>query len=310
MHTDSHMHSHKLTPVTLALLLLPPLFWGGNAVVGRLMVGHIAPLALSFDRWFFALVCALPFTARELWRARAVLRARAWPLLRMSFLGVACYNSMQYVALHTTTPLNVALISASAPEFINLIGALFHAERVGPEALVGSALSLAGVGVVVTRGEVANLAQVHFAAGDLVMLLAVLCWGFYTWDLRRHPLGLKPLPSLAAQMALGTLMIAPFAAFERWGLGDAPPWVPSVALAVAYVAVLASLLAYVCWGAAVARTGAQIPSYFANLMPLFVAVLQWLFLHQGIRLFHVAGGALIFAGIHVSLRARTRAVGT
>ena len=291
---------------TVLLLILPPLLWAGNAVVGRLMVGQIPPLALSFYRWFFALLLALLFTGRGLWRQRALLRQHWKTLATMGFLGIACYNSLQYVALHTSTPLNVSLITSSAPVFILLIGALFYREPIGPASWWGAALSVAGVMVVVTKGQIEHLLQLRLATGDLLMLLAVFLWGFYTWELRRRPLGLSPLASLTVQMAWGSLFIAPFAAFEHWGMGESTHWSLLVALAIGYVAVLASLLAYVCWGTAVARTGAQIPAYFGNLAPVFAALLSYVFLHEGIALYHLAGAVLIFAGIHVALRARPR----
>ncbi|MHB1689384.1 MAG: DMT family transporter [Thiomonas sp.] len=298
----------KLDFNTLLLLILPPLLWAGNAVVGRLMVGQIPPLALSFDRWFLALLVALLFTGPGLWRQRALLQQHWKPLARMGFLGVACYNSLQYVALHTTTPLNVSLITSAAPVFILLTGAVFYREPIGPASWWGAALSVAGVVVVVTKGQIDHLLRLHLATGDLIMLLAVFLWGFYTWELRRRPLGLTPFASLTVQMAWGSLFIAPFAAFEHWGLGESTHWGTPVVLAIGYAALLASLLAYVCWGTAVARTGAQIPAYFGNLAPVFAAVLSYLFLHEGIALYHLIGAALIFAGIHVALRARPRAV--
>jgi drug/metabolite transporter (DMT)-like permease len=237
-----------------------------------------------------------------------LLRLHWKTLATMGFLGIACYNSLQYVALHTSTPLNVSLITSSAPVFILLIGALFYREPIGPASWWGAALSVAGVMVVVTKGQIDHLLQLRLATGDLIMLLAVFLWGFYTWELRRRPLGLSPFASLTVQMAWGSLFIAPFAAFEHWGMGESTHWGLPVVLAIGYVAVLASLLAYVCWGTAVARTGAQIPAYFGNLAPVFAAVLSYVFLHEGIALYHLAGAALIFAGIHVALRARPRAV--
>ena len=302
------MHSSKrLSAGTVLMLTLPPLLWAGNAVVGRLMVGHIAPLALSFCRWFFALLALLPFSAVSLWRGRALLRRHWVVLARQGFLGVACYNSIQYVALHTTTPLKVSLITSASPVFVTLLGAALYGESIGAAAWGGSLLSVAGVAVVVTGGHVLRLASLHLASGDLMMLLAVFLWALYTWDLRRNPVALPRLALLAAQVAWGTLFIAPLAAWERWGLGHVTHWSPSVALAIGYVALFASVLACACWGAAVARVGAQIPSYFGNLAPVFAALLAYGFLGEGIALYHVVGAALIFAGIHVALRGRASA---
>ena len=296
----------RLSAGTLAMLALPPLLWAGNAVVGRLMVGQIAPLALSFFRWFFALLALLPFAAGGLWRGRELLRRHWLVLARQGLLGVACYNSLQYVALHSTTPLKVSLITSAAPVFVTLLGAALYGEAIGAAAWAGSALSVAGVAVVVSAGQPQRLAALHLARGDMLMLLAVFLWALYTWDLRRHPVRLPRFSLLAAQVAWGTLFIAPLAAWERWGLGHATHWSLPVALAVGYVALFASVLAYACWGAAVSRVGPQVPSYFGNLAPVFAAGLAYAFLGERIHVYHVVGAALIFAGIHVALRGRPR----
>ena len=301
-------HPSLLDPRTALLLTLPPLFWAGNAVVGRLMVGQIPPLALSFYRWLFALLLALLIVGPDLWRHRAVLRSKWKSLAVMGILGVGSYNSLQYVALETTTPLNVSLITSSAPVFILLIGGAFYKQAVGRAQWIGAVLSIAGVALVVAKGDLAHLASLHFAPGDLIMLVAVFLWAIYTWELRQRPLGLPPMTSLAAQMIWGVLSILPFMLAERWIGGETTHWGGPVWLALAYVAVLPSLLAYWCWGSAVGRVGAQIPAYFGNLAPLFAALLSWLFLDETIHWYHLWAALLIFAGIHVALNARKQPV--
>ncbi len=303
----SKSHSF-LDPSTVLLLTLPPLFWAGNAVVGRLMVGQIPPLALSFYRWLFALLLALLIVGPDLWRNRAVLRSKWKSLAVMGILGVGSYNSLQYVALETTTPLNVSLITSSAPVFILLIGGAFYKQAVGRAQWIGALLSIAGVALVVAKGDLAHLTALHFAPGDLIMLVAVFLWAIYTWELRQRPLGLAPMTSLAAQMIWGVLSILPFMLAERWIGGETTHWGGPVWLALAYVAVLPSLLAYWCWGSAVGKVGAQIPSYFGNLAPLFAALLSWLFLKETIHWYHLWAALLIFAGIHVALNARQQPV--
>uniref|UniRef100_D5X5L2 EamA domain-containing protein n=1 Tax=Thiomonas intermedia (strain K12) TaxID=75379 RepID=D5X5L2_THIK1 len=303
----SKSHSF-LDPSTVLLLTLPPLFWAGNAVVGRLMVGQIPPMALSFYRWLFALLLALLIVGPDLWRNRAVLRSKWKSLAVMGILGVGSYNSLQYVALETTTPLNVSLITSSAPVFILLIGGAFYKQAVGRAQWIGAMLSIAGVALVVAKGDLAHLTALHFAPGDLIMLVAVFLWAIYTWELRQRPLGLAPMTSLAAQMIWGVLSILPFMLAERWIGGQTTHWGGPVWLALAYVAVLPSLLAYWCWGSAVGKVGAQIPSYFGNLAPLFAALLSWLFLGETIHWYHLWAALLIFAGIHVALNARQQPV--
>ena len=103
----------RLPASTIALLVAPPLFWAGNAVTARALVGEFPPLALSFARWALALALIAPFAAAPLWRHRAAIRRQLGYFAVIGFLGVGCYNSLQYVALQTSTAVNATLIGAS-----------------------------------------------------------------------------------------------------------------------------------------------------------------------------------------------------
>ena len=196
----------------LALLLAPPLFWAGNAVVARALVGDFPPLALSFARWALALLLVLPFALRGL---RESLAAAARPagvvVFAISALGVGCYNSLQYLALQTSTAVNATLIGASAP--ISTCSSVPHSSAPVRASMqwLGAALSLLGVLLVIARGDPMNLARLQLDRGDLIMLVATLSWSLYTWLLRTRRPAVPAAPFLALQIALGALMILPFA---------------------------------------------------------------------------------------------------
>lgn len=292
----------RLTPSTAALLLLPPLFWAGNAVVGRALVGHFPPLALSFWRWTLAFAILLPFAAGAIKANRSAIRAHWRVLAAVSFLGVACYNSLQYVALQTSGAVNATLISASGPVAGLAIGALFYQARVSNRQWTGAALSIAGVLWVIARGDIANLTRLHFAVGDLIMLVATVLWSFYTWMLRRQRPPLPMTAFLTLQVGLGALMILPAYLLEFALAQRLPEPTPGNLAALVYVAVLPSIVAYFCWDRGVARAGAVLPMYFVNLTPVFAAVLATLFLSEPIGLYHLIGGGLILFGIHLASR--------
>jgi drug/metabolite transporter (DMT)-like permease len=294
--------STRLAPSTAALLVVPPLLWAGNAVVGRALVGHFPPLALSFWRWVFAFALLAPFAARAIWTHRATLRAHWRVIVALSFLGVGCYNSLQYVALQTSTAVNATLIGASSPVASLLVGALLFGVRVSGRQSCGAALSIAGVLLVVVRGEPARLAQLDLAAGDLIMLVATLLWAVYTWLLRRHRPPLPITPFLTLQIGLGALMILPAYLLELALTKRVPEATATNAAALVYVVLLPSIVAYYCWDRGVARAGAVLPMYFVNLTPVFAAALATAVLDEPIGLHHVAGGALILTGIHLANR--------
>lgn len=291
---------------TAFLLTLPPLFWAGNAVLARLLVGEVPPLALSLLRWVVALAIFLPFAWRPLRAAWPVLRAAWRDVLWIALTGVAAYNSLQYVAVQTSTAVNVTLIAASTPVFVLVMGVLFFGERARGAQWAGAALSIAGVLWVLLRGDPARVAQLEFVRGDLVMIGANFTWALYTWLLRKRRPALPFAPFLAAQMLLGTLMIAPLAVAEAALTPAVVHWTPTVLAVIAYVAVFPSLLAYYCWDRGVARVGAVVPVHFANLTPLFAALLSTLLLGEPPQLYHLVGLALIVAGIHVAQRGNRR----
>jgi drug/metabolite transporter (DMT)-like permease len=301
---------------TALLMSVPPLMWAGNAVVGRLLVGHVPPLTLNFVRWVLAalLLAPLGWQALRDWRVIAA----SWPyLLAIGCLGVGAYNAFQYVALTTSTPLNVTLLAASSPLWMLAVGALLFGQRTAPRQIVGALLSLAGVLLVVSRGSVATLAQVQLVAGDVYILIGALAWAVYSWLLVQPPAWLRP-PSretlqawgwagvLLVQMLFG-LLAAGAAAAGEVTLTDAAAinWRNGWLLAaLLFVAVGPSILAYRCWGLGVALGGPALAAFFANLTPLFAALLSALLLGETPRGYHALAFALIVAGIAVSVKRR------
>jgi drug/metabolite transporter (DMT)-like permease len=292
----------RLDPATAALLTLPPLFWAGNAVVARMLVGDVPPVALSLARWVIAFVLLLPFAWRAAMRHRAAL-ARQWRiLLAIGPLGVGAYNTLQYIALQTSTPMATSLIASSSPVFILALGAVVFGERTRPAQWLGAALSVAGVVLVMARGDLTNLAQLAFVPGDLIMLVANLTWTLYTWLLRMHRPDLPFAPLLLVQMAIGIVAIAPFALFEAALSPARIEWSAGVLAAMLYMAVFPSLAAYWCWDLGIRRVGAVIPVYFANLTPVFAAALSIWLLADAPRLYHLAALGLIIGGIQLASR--------
>jgi drug/metabolite transporter (DMT)-like permease len=308
--TDAGM---TLTPKLTLLLTLPPLMWAGNAIVGRLMVGHMPPLALNALRWLIAGALLLPL-AWHVWRDGAAIR-RSWLyLLAIGTLGVGAFNALQYLALVTSTPLNVTLINASMPLWMLAVGALGYAQRPTAWQLGGALLSFAGVATVLTRGAWTRLAQIDFVPGDALMLLATIGWAVYSWLLVRPPAAMRtPLRPdwdwaafLLAQIAFGLVFAGGAAAVEA-AVGTHAPvdWTsPRVLAALAFVAIGPSLVAYRCWGLGVAQAGPTLAAFFVNLSPLFAALMSATILGEAPQPYHAIAFVLIVAGIAVSTRTR------
>ncbi len=297
----------SLAPRTVLLLTVPPLLWAGNAVVGKLLVGSVPPLQLNALRWWLALALLLPLGWRVLRRPQGLLER--WPYLALlGGLGVGSYNALQYLAVQTSTPLNVTLIAGSMPLWMMAVGAIAYGIRPTPRQLAGAALSLAGIAIVLSRGSWAALAQIRFVAGDLYMLGASALWAVYSWMLACPPASMrgerKPAwnwaEALLAQIVFGVLWASAGAGVEAVVAPMHVEWSTGLAAALFYLALGPSLVAYRCWGIGVATAGPAIASFFANLTPAFAALLSALWLAELPSAYHVAAFALIVAGIVVS----------
>lgn len=298
------MNQRLTLPVAL-LLTVPPLMWAGNAVVGRAVADLIPPMTLNFFRWVIAFAILLPLTWQVLkpqsslwtnWKRYAVL----------GLLGVGSYNALQYLALHTSTALNVTLVGASMPMWMLATGAMFFRQRITRMQGVGALLSMAGVLVVLSRGQLAWLAHVQFVPGDFYMVLAAIAWAFYSWILVQ-PKDAPEIRSnwaafLMAQIVFGLVWSGALAGGE-WALTDAGiSWGWPLIAALVFVALGPALLAYRCYGLGVQRVGPAISGFFSNLTPLFAAVLSAAFLGEPPQLYHAAAFVLIVGGIVASSR--------
>jgi drug/metabolite transporter (DMT)-like permease len=284
--------SPLLSYATLAFVIL---FWSGNFIVGRAVNGVVPPFTLAFVRWSGALLLILPFAWRHLRADRAILRREWKVVLLLGVTGVAAFNAFVYSGLRFTTASNGLLLQAAIPALVLLFNRLIFAQRSPALQIGGVLLSIAGVAVIVLRGDLLAIAGLTFNLGDLLILCGVVCWALYTCLLRLRP-DCHPLSFLVATFAVGAAVMAPFAAREalvfpaiRFDLG--------VIGAFAYVAVFPSLIAYNLYNAAVKDLGAGPAGQTITLMPLFGALLAATLLGEALHGFHLTGMALILGGI-------------
>ena len=277
------------------LLAAANLFWAGNIVLGRALSGHFPPVALAYWRWTGAFVVAVGFAWPRL-KVDLPVMLRHWKvMLTLSATGIASYNTMSYVGLTSTTALNVLLLQSATPLIIIVWAYLLFQETPTLRQALGVLVSLAGVATIGGHGSLEVLAHLQLNHGDLWVLAALTIYAFYCVMLRDRP-PVHPLSFLVAAMGIGSLMMLPFMLWEfasgaRIDGGVAPYF------AIAYIAVLPSFVAYLCFNRGVELIGAGPAGQSMHLMPLFGSVLAVLFLHEQLQLYHVAGIAMIAAGI-------------
>ena len=296
------MHVSALTAFYLTTAAL---MWAGNAIVGKILVQSSSPVLLNTIRWGVTALILLPFAWRVFGSASPLWQSsKRFALL--SLLGVGSYNVLLYLALMSSTPINVTLIGASMPIWAIVIGALFYKEQPNIKQIIGAVISLIGVTVVIVRGELERLIEIEFVAGDLLMVLATILWGAYSWMLS-HPKESteRTWPwsyFLLAQVGFGFCWSLGFAVTE-WQLEYSYfTWSWSTVFMIIYVIIGPSLIAYRCWGLGVSGAGATVATFFTNLIPLFTAILSTLLLQKPPELFQGVAFALILAGIYLSIQ--------
>ncbi|MGG7604891.1 DMT family transporter [Massilia sp. BKSP1R2A-1] len=299
------MNRPALTPSTVFLLTVPPVLWAGNAIVGRLVRDAVPPMTLNLIRWVIALAVLVPL-GRAMFREGSGVLANWRRYAMLGLLSVGLYNSLQYLALQSSTPINVTLVASGVPVWMLLVGRLFYGVPVKRKQIVGALLSILGVLVVLCRGDVHQLLGLRLVVGDLYMILATIAWSFYSWMLMQQ----KDVPGLRAdwaafllaQVGYGVLWSSVLAGGE-WALRDVHiDWSWSLGAALLYVAIGPAILAMRCWGAGVQRAGPSSGAFFINLTPLFTALLSSAFLGEAPHLYHVLAFGMIVGGIAVSAR--------
>lgn len=291
----------------LLLLVLPPLFWAGNALVGRATSGEIAPIELSFWRWLLALALLLPFTLRDVLVHGRVLRARWRVVVLMGLFSVAAYNTLLYMAVQTTTAINATLMGASMPLMLLVLSRLWLGEPIRPAQALGIAVSALGMVAVVARGDPVRLLGLVITPGDGLMLLATLSWAIYSVMLKRFALPVPGAALLSVLIMVGLVALTPF---YLWHVGHHGVLAPTARVlgAIGYTSVFASLFAYYFWNRGVVAVGAATAGQYTYLIPLFTAVLAVVLLGEEFRWFHTLGGGLIFAGLGLAARRGVRRV--
>ena len=284
------------------------MFWAANIVLGRGVVGMVPPIALAYWRWTGAFLVAVGFAWPYLKRDAPVLMRHWGKMLVLSATGIATYNTMSYIGLTSTTALNVLLLQSAGPLIIIVWAFLLFRERPSLRQVVAVLLSLMGVAVIAAHGSLESLLHLSLNPGDVWILVAMVIYGIYAAMFRVRPAA-HPMSFLVATMGIGSMMILPFYLWEFAEGGRVEGGVPAF-LAMGYIAVFPSFIAYLFFNRGIELIGAARAGQSWHLMPVFGSVLAVLFLGERFYAYHAVGIALIAAGILLaSVRAERRAAG-
>ena len=274
------------------MLFFCNLFWAGNYIFGKYVITQMSPLWLTFSRWVLALVVLLPL-AQLMEKPDWKLVAKQWlPLACLGLTGVIGYNMFLYSALVHTSATNAALVTALNPGVIVLFSFFVLRENITRLQGLGFLVSLFGVLVILTRGQLLQIFAVEYNRGDLLTLGAVLVWTLYS-ILGKRIKGVQPITATAASSFLAVAMMLPFAIAQGVDLTS----LDAVAITgLFYIALFPSVCSFLFWNLSIRVLGASKAGISLNLIPVLTAIIS-VMLGEHISASQVWGGLLVFAGV-------------
>jgi len=277
------------------LLLLTTLFWGGNAVAGKLAVGHVSPMLLNSARWGFALVVLCIIGWPRLSADWPKVRERAVYLLLLGAVGFAGYNGLFYSALLYTSAINASIENAGIPMAIFLANFLVFRLTPSWAQIVGFVVSIFGVALTASHGDLSRLLALELNFGDMLILIGIVAYSGYAVALRVKPQ--IHWQSLMIALSTGAFLASiPMVATEAYSgamiLPDAQGWG-----IILYATVFASILSQIFFMQGVELIGSNRAGLFINLMPIFGTLLSVIVLREEFHLYHAIALALVLGGI-------------
>jgi drug/metabolite transporter (DMT)-like permease len=290
------INSHHLR--AYALLIVTTWCWGLNAIISRLAVGEISPMQLVTFRWLGVVLLLLMFARKQIVAAWPVLRRQLLFLGLMGSCGFTVFNALFYIAGHHTSALNIGILQGSIPVFVLLGSLLILRHPISGIQGVGVVITLLGVVIVASRGNLGELAALAVNQGDLFMLIACFFYAAYSIGLTRRP-AVSALSLFAVMAAAAWLASLPLVAIETWQQGWSPPTATGWLL-VLLVTLLPSFVAQISFIHGVALIGPGRAGVFVNLVPVFASIMAVIFLDEAFELYHALALALVLGGIWLS----------
>jgi drug/metabolite transporter (DMT)-like permease len=297
----------KSAALPYILLTFCALFWAGSSVVGRHVAGEVPPLALNFWRWLFAFLIVLTWTWRELYKHRALVRAK-WKYISFLALSSAVgFGALHYVALQYTTAINGALFQGLMSICILISALVILGDRFGGRESIGVILGFAGVAFIVTQGDLELIRALKFNIGDIILLLATMSYSVYAVFLRRAPPELSSSALMAGMFGFASLYMLPLWLIELYVFDRPVPMNFTTVWSIGFMTIGPAILAQIFWAYSVSKVGPGRAGYFIYLAPVFGVLLAVSLLGEQFRWFHAAGILLIFTGIWLATRPKASA---
>jgi drug/metabolite transporter (DMT)-like permease len=291
------MPQHLSPARAYGVLVVIVSIWASYPAVGKLALHDLPPFLLALVRCSLASAFLLAMLVRAPGPTLSGVTAAALPAFLI--LGVTGYwlsTQFSYLGYYFTTAANAVILQAATPVLVAVGARLYLGERLARIQQLGVAVSVLGVLCIITNGRLAMLRPEEVRAGDLITLGSLTGWAIYTVYGKRVMREYSPELATTAAYVLGTLLMIPTAILTA-PLFPPPRLASPIAWSVVVYQAIIGAIAHVWWYRAVNVVGPSVSAIFLNLQPAIGVLLAWLILGETIGLWHIAGGALVVAGV-------------
>jgi drug/metabolite transporter (DMT)-like permease len=272
--------------------------WGANTILGKVAVGEISPMLLVTLRWLSVVILLLLFARKHLIQDWPILRHHLRYICLMGTLGFTAFNALFYIAAHSTSAINIGILQGSIPVFVLLGTYLLYQSKITQIQAFGVVVTLIGVIIVASGGDITQLVNLSINQGDLYMLIACLFYAGYSIGLSRRP-AVSALGLFSAIATVAFIVSLPLVGFEIWNASFQAPTVTGW-IVVALVSILPSFVAQVFFIYGVSLIGPGRAGVFVNLVPVFASIMAVLYLQETFEIFHAVSLTLVLGGIALS----------
>ena len=278
------------------LMVLTALAWSGNAITGRGLNDIIPPIGLAFWRWVVAFPILVLIAWPHLQKDIPKIRENWFVLIVLSVLSISAYNTFLYYGLLSTTAINSLLINTARPVAIVLLSLLFFGQGITLKQGFGFFLAFIGTTVIIIKADISRLASLDFNVGDIWVLAAMGCWALFTVLLKKRP-KMHPTSFITITVFIGALILLPFYIWETLFIKPTP-FVLETVLGVFYLAIFASIVAYLFYNRAVEIAGANKAGQVSYILPILGSILAIFLLDETFQMYHAIGFMLILLGVY------------
>ncbi len=250
------------------LILLTTVFWGLNFNIAKFVINDVTPYTAAAERVLIAAL--IMFVYIQVWERGHIeaLRKNFVAFTILGLIGVTGFNAAFFLGLSITSPVNGALIMATNPLTTVLLAALIEGNKISIQQKAGMVLSFASVIIVITGGSLTTLSQANLASGDIIIIIGSLAWSIYGIGCRRYTKQTSLLLVTGYTMITGAVASVVLALVMEPGQFPALDVPHSTNMALLFMAIFGTVLAYLFWNLGMKKVGVANTSIFFNMVPV------------------------------------------